>query len=108
MTAFLLIAGALAYPLMGLTALAAHGVVPGGSLPGLLPMAPDEAAGGLLVWAGLVPAALLVTGATEGRAGIRRLARRMFRWQVGLGWWLLVLTGLPILTTGPPSSWAPT
>jgi membrane protease YdiL (CAAX protease family) len=100
MTAFLVIAASLGYPCMILNALAAHGVVPGGSLPRLLHIAPDEFSGFLLVWAGLVPATLIVTWVTEGRAGVRQLGARMIRWRVGFGWWLLVLAGLPVLTVG--------
>jgi membrane protease YdiL (CAAX protease family) len=85
---------------MILNALAARGVVPGGSLPRLLHIAPDELSGFLLVWAGLVPATLIVTWGTEGRAGVRQLGARMIRWRVGFGWWLLVLAGLPVLTVG--------
>jgi uncharacterized protein len=32
--------------------------------------------------------AFVMTGATEGRAGIGRLLRRMVLWRVGLGWYL--------------------
>ena len=100
MAAFLLIAGFLGYPGMILTALAARGIVPGGSIPGLLHIAPDELSGFLLVWAGLVPATLIVTSVTDGRDGIRQLVARMLRWRVAFGWWLLVLAGLPVLTVG--------
>jgi membrane protease YdiL (CAAX protease family) len=100
MAAFLVIAGSLGYSCMIAVVLAARGIVPGGSLPGLLHIAPDEAAGFMLVWAGLVPATLIVTSLTEGRAGVRRLAARMVRWHVSWGWWLLVLAGLPVLTVG--------
>ncbi len=40
-------------------------------------------------------AALVVTAATEGRAGVGRWLRRIVRWRVGLGWYLFVLLGLP-------------
>ncbi|HSK83814.1 MAG TPA: CPBP family intramembrane glutamic endopeptidase [Rubrobacter sp.] len=40
-------------------------------------------------------AAFIVTGATEGGAGIGRLLRRIVRWRVGLRWYLFVLVGLP-------------
>ena len=33
-------------------------------------------------------AALIVTGATEGGEGVRNIFRSMFRWQVGVGWWV--------------------
>lgn len=41
-----------------------------------------------------------VTCASEGLAGLRSLARRALRWDFGARWWLLVLTGLPMLTLG--------
>jgi hypothetical protein len=40
-------------------------------------------------------AAFIVTGATEGRAGIRCLLRRYVLWRVGLRWYLVVLLGPP-------------
>lgn len=35
-------------------------------------------------------AAVLVTGVSDGRAGLVTLGRRAIRWRVGLRWWLLV------------------
>lgn len=35
-------------------------------------------------------AAVLVTATVDGRAGLRDLGRRVARWRVGWGWWLLV------------------
>ena len=35
-------------------------------------------------------AAVLVTALLDGRAGLRELARRLVRWRVGWGWWLVV------------------
>ena len=51
------------------------------------------------VWVFLGPslAAFIVTGATEGRAGIRRLLRRYVLWRVGLRWYLVVLIGPPVI-----------
>jgi membrane protease YdiL (CAAX protease family) len=98
LSAFLILGLGLAYPAMAVPILAARGVIPGGSLPAALHIAPDELAGLLLTLVGLLPAALIVTWAADGRAGIRRLLSRMRRWRVGVGWWLLVLTGLPLLT----------
>ena len=40
-------------------------------------------------------AALIVTAATEGRAGVGRWLRRIVRWRVGVQWYLFVLLGLP-------------
>jgi membrane protease YdiL (CAAX protease family) len=95
-TAFLILTFALAYPLMALPILAARGLIP----DGWMRIPPDEMAGALLTLGGLLPATLIVIWCAEGRGGLRHLARRMFRWRVGAGWWLLVLTGLPALTTG--------
>jgi membrane protease YdiL (CAAX protease family) len=100
LTAFLIIVFGLAYPLMAMPVLAVRGVIPGGGLVARLPIPPDELAGLLLAVGALLPAALYVTWAVEGRAGVRRLLSRMVRWRVGVGWWLAVLTGLPVLTVG--------
>jgi membrane protease YdiL (CAAX protease family) len=40
-------------------------------------------------------AALIVTAATEGRAGVGHWLRRIVRWRVGVQWYLFVLFGLP-------------
>ena len=100
LTAFLLVLFSIAYPLMALPILASHGVIPGGSLPAELNIAPDELAGALLTFTALFPATLFATWATDGREGLRRLLRRMVHWRVGAGWWLVALAGLPLLTTG--------
>jgi len=42
-------------------------------------------------------AAFIMTGITEGRAGIRRFLRRFVLWRVGLGWYLFVLIGIPVI-----------
>jgi membrane protease YdiL (CAAX protease family) len=41
--------------------------------------------------------AFVMTGSTEGRAGIGRLLRRFVLWRVGLGWYLFVLVGVPLI-----------
>src|SRR5215211_263620 len=41
--------------------------------------------------------AFIMTGATEGRDGVRRLLRRIVLWRVGLGWYLFVLVGIPAI-----------
>jgi uncharacterized protein len=41
--------------------------------------------------------AFIMTGATEGRAGIRRLLRRIVLWRVGLRWYLFALVGVPVV-----------
>jgi len=64
----------------------------------------------------LVPAlAVLITGWSNGRAGVRQLFAGLLCWRIGTARWLLVLLGLPLLTlavaaaTGtletPPNGW---
>jgi hypothetical protein len=45
----------------------------------------------------LLPPALWVTSIIDGRAGLRVLFARVFRWRFGIGWWLVVLFGLPVI-----------
>lgn len=42
-------------------------------------------------------AALVVTGATEGRAGVRHLLGRIVQWRVGLQWYLIPILGFPLV-----------
>ncbi|MEV7135166.1 CPBP family intramembrane glutamic endopeptidase [Arthrobacter sp. NPDC093128] len=66
----------------------------------------------------LLGAAVLVTAATDGRPGVRRLFSGVVRWRVGAGWYVIALLALPVLTlltavvTGtlrePGSGWAAT
>ncbi|MFF1381928.1 CPBP family intramembrane glutamic endopeptidase [Arthrobacter sp. NPDC058288] len=66
----------------------------------------------------LLAAAVIVTAATDGRAGVRRLFSGVVRWRVGAGWYAMALLALPVLTlltavaTGtlrePGSGWATT
>jgi uncharacterized protein len=53
--------------------------------------------GGIATFTGPALAAFLLTGATEGREGIRRLLGKMVLWRVGLRWYLLALVGLPAI-----------
>ena len=96
--AFLIIAFSIAYPVMALPALAVHRVIPGGQLLDRLPFPPDEIAGLMLTMFALLPSALFVTWAADGRQGIVSLFKRVARWRFGIGWWLAVLAGLPVLT----------
>ena len=41
--------------------------------------------------------AFVMTGATEGKDGVRRLLRRIVLWRVGFGWYLFVLLGIPAI-----------
>jgi membrane protease YdiL (CAAX protease family) len=45
----------------------------------------------------LLPTALSITSITDGRAGLRALFARVFRWRFGIGWWMVVLFGLPLI-----------
>ena len=42
-------------------------------------------------------AAFVMTGVTEGRAGVGRFLRRFVLWRVGLGWYLFALIGIPLI-----------
>src|SRR4028119_1447731 len=55
---------------------------------------------GLMGIAGLLGPSLsgfIMTGITEGRAGIRRLLHRIVLWRVGLLWYLFALIGIPMV-----------
>jgi len=45
---------------------------------------------------GLAIPAFVVTGITEGRAGISRLRRRALRWRVGIVWYVLAMLAVPL------------
>ena len=96
--AFMIIAFTFAYPVMALPILASHGVIPGGWMPQVAGVDTERTASVLLVFAALLPAALWVTWAVEGRPGLGRLRRRMFAWRIGVGWTVMVLAALPGLT----------
>ncbi len=67
---------------------------------GLLPFS-SPLINGLAVPVGLLLrptlSGFIMTGATEGRAGIRRLLRRFVLWRVGLRWYLFALIGIPVV-----------
>jgi membrane protease YdiL (CAAX protease family) len=87
---FLVIALGLSWLLFSIPVLAFHGVIPGADLP----VEVFALASTLLI---LLPMALWVTSITDGRAGVRALFARVFRWRFGIGWWLVVLFGLPVI-----------
>jgi uncharacterized protein len=68
---------------------------------GLLPIDISQTASGYLnaaaILAGPTLAAFIMTAITEGRAGVRRLLRRIVLWRVGLGWYLFALVGIPVV-----------
>src|SRR5919199_49487 len=61
-----------------------------GVLPFTVPFRPFQL---LATFTGPTLAAVLVTAASDGRAGVSRLLRRYGQWRVGLPWYLLVLFG---------------
>src|SRR5829696_2977066 len=83
---------------MSLPVMAAHGVIPDGWMPQLPGLDTERIAAAMLVFLALLPTTFLVTWAVDGRPGVLRLVRRMFRWRIGAHWWLIVIAGLPTLT----------
>ena len=80
----------LSWLLFCIPVLAFCGVIPGANLP----VEVFALASTLLI---MLPTALWVTSITDGRAGVRALFARVFRWRFGIGWWLVVLFGLPVI-----------
>jgi membrane protease YdiL (CAAX protease family) len=68
---------------------------------GLLPYQLGDTASGLLnaaaIFLGPTVSAFIMTGVTEGRAGIRRLLRRIVLWRVGFRWYLFAFIGVPLV-----------
>lgn len=91
-TAFLFLALPLGWAVLSVPALACHGVLPGGDR---LPFEVFALALTVLV---MLPAAVWVVSVAEGRAGVRRLFARTFRWRFGPGWWIAVLLAVPVGT----------
>jgi hypothetical protein len=81
LTGFLVIALGPSWLLFVIPVLAFHGIIPSASLP----VAVFALGSTLLI---LLPTALWVTSITDGRAGLRALFARVFRWRFGIGWWL--------------------
>ncbi|MFC7624356.1 CPBP family intramembrane glutamic endopeptidase [Microlunatus sp. GCM10028923] len=48
------------------------------------------------LFAGPLPAALVITGIVDGRAGLRELWRRCLRWRIHPGWYGLAVIGIPV------------
>jgi uncharacterized protein len=68
-------------------------------VPAGLGLLPDSSAS-VLAWLppfGPAVAAFVVTGLTGGRPAVRQLLRRLVQWRVGVGWYLLVLIGIPLV-----------
>jgi uncharacterized protein len=92
LTVFLALVFGIGWPILALPGLAHNRLIPGGDLP----EEPFALATVLLV---LLPAALWVTAATDGRAGVRALLRRAVQWRFGPGWYAAILLGLPVIAT---------
>jgi membrane protease YdiL (CAAX protease family) len=72
-------------------------VLPGKTLPARVGLDMERAAV-IPMMLVLVIATFSVTAWEGGRPAVRALVRRMLRWRVGLVWWLVAATGLPLLT----------
>jgi len=72
-------------------------VLPGKTLPARVGLDMERAAV-IPMMLVLVIATFSVTAWEGGRPAVRGLVRRMLRWRVGLVWWLVAATGLPLLT----------
>lgn len=97
-TAFLVVVFGLGYPVMALPVLADHGVIADGWMPRVAGLDPERLASMMAMYLALLPAVALVTWLVDGPRGIRLLVARTFRWRIGAGWALFVLTALPVTT----------
>ena len=95
--AFLVLALGSVYVLSVIPILMQYDVIPGKNFPARLGIDMERfSAAGLTVL--LFGSALLVTYLDGGRSAVRQLFRRMLRWRVGIGWWLVAVIALPLLT----------
>jgi membrane protease YdiL (CAAX protease family) len=107
LVAFFLLTLGLTWPFMIADALRSHGFLPAGAQVYLLL---GQAYGP--TWA-----ALIVTGATTGKAGIRALLRRLLVWRMGIQWYAVAIFGTAFLFYAPiklhelfggtPPTWPP-
>lgn len=81
------------------------------SVQGVLPTMPAPVVGIGVIAATFGPAvaAFIMTGMTEGTAGVIRLLRRFVQWRVAVRWYLFVLLGIPFIivigTLLVPGAW---
>jgi CAAX protease family protein len=95
--AFLVLALGSVYVLSVVPILMQYDVIPGKNFPSRLGLDMERfSAAGLTLL--LFGSALLVTSLDGGRPAVRQLFRRILRWRVGVGWWLVALLALPLLT----------
>jgi membrane protease YdiL (CAAX protease family) len=85
------------YVLSVIPILMQYDAIPGKTFPSRLGLDMERfSAGGLTLL--LFGSALLVTYLDGGRRAVRQLFRRILRWRVGIGWWLVAIVALPMLT----------
>jgi membrane protease YdiL (CAAX protease family) len=97
LAAFLLLALGSVYVLSVIPILMQYEVIPGKEFPSRLGLDMERfSAAGLTLL--LFASALLVTYLDGGSQAVRQLFRRILRWRVGIGWWLVALLALPLLT----------
>jgi uncharacterized protein len=92
LTAFVALAFPVGWAVLAVPALAFHGVIPGGRE---LPVEIFALALTVLV---MLPAAVWVVSATEGRRGVRALFARTLRWRFPVGWWAAVVLAVPVMS----------
>ena len=97
LTAFTGLALTAAYLVEAVMVLVDRSVIPGRALVSRLGFGMEETASVALV-VGLATTTLVVTGLSDGRAGITTLLRRTTRWRVGWRWWAVAVASLPLLT----------
>lgn len=91
LTMFLILTFGVGWVILAFPVLAHYGVLPGEDVP------IEVYALGTTLFV-LLPSALWVTSVDDGRAGVRALLSRAFRWRVSPLWYVVVLAGLPTLT----------
>src|SRR3712207_1752568 len=52
----------------------------------------------LLVFVALLGSSVLITWLADGAPGVRKLLSRALQWRFGLGYWAVILFGVPVLT----------
>jgi membrane protease YdiL (CAAX protease family) len=97
LAAFLLLALGSVYVLSVIPILMQYDVIPGKGFPSRLGLDMERFSAAGLTFL-LFGSALLVTYLDGGRGAVRQLFRRVLRWRVGIGWWLVAFLALPLLT----------
>lgn len=110
--AYILLTFGLTWPLMLAEVLGSRGVI-----PFRLSLAGTSLLLTLVLGYGPTIAALIITGVTRGRAGIRTLLGRLLIWRIGWQWYAAAIlipglvglgaTGLSAWRGGAPASWPP-